>query len=116
MSSGSGNVDASASTRGISFRMVWPDRQPTVQSNKDPKPLRSTAPALDEHDTAGVQDQDWAAPHGCGTWPWRAWRARNPCALPMRPEKQPGEQQGQQQQGQQLQGQQGQGQQQRQQQ
>ncbi|GFH30186.1 hypothetical protein HaLaN_28986, partial [Haematococcus lacustris] len=56
--------------------MVWPARQPTVQSNKDPEPPRSTAPALDEHDTAAV--------HGCGAWPWRAWRARQPCALPIR--------------------------------
>ncbi|GFH29948.1 hypothetical protein HaLaN_28703 [Haematococcus lacustris] len=27
------------------------------------------------------QSRDWAAPHGCGAWPWRGWRAL--CALPM---------------------------------
>ncbi|GFH27207.1 hypothetical protein HaLaN_25495 [Haematococcus lacustris] len=37
--------------------MVWAARQPTVQSNKDPDPPRSTAPALDEYDTAAVH---WA--------------------------------------------------------
>ncbi|GFH28824.1 FAD_binding_3 domain-containing protein, partial [Haematococcus lacustris] len=35
-------------------------------------------------DWSPLRGQDWAAADGRGAWPWRAWRARQPCALPMR--------------------------------
>ncbi|GFH11086.1 hypothetical protein HaLaN_06522, partial [Haematococcus lacustris] len=35
-----------------------------------------------KYDITQPQSKDWAAPYGCGAWPWRGWRAL--CALPMR--------------------------------
>ncbi|GFH17321.1 hypothetical protein HaLaN_13931 [Haematococcus lacustris] len=60
------------------FRFEWSGRPVNRQfsQTKTPNPggvqprpyMNMTQVGL----TAAVQGQDWAAPHGCGAWPWRA--------------------------------------------